>query len=334
MAVTCSYEDSRSMDSKWTCLGTHSGMSRKGARVPCKLPDALDKHGRNPAATDPPAVAAPKEASSDPASAPEPVSREDFDLAIRSCAHRGDVPGAEALVQELLEKGYEMSVETCNFLLNACSQSGDMARAQQYLQQMLKMKVLPNQVTYNSLINGCAMKGDVVAVEAWLRHMIACGIKPNHVTFGTVCKAFARVGDADKVERVMQALEKSGEPLNEYFYASLISACAEAKQAARAERALADLARRGLRPSAVRSAMGRAVGRRRANQLISRFEQAAEAAEAAKTFLPARAPPGLEDFRPEIRMLPDRPAIMLQEAEDARRAHPGRHLTGLPNSVV
>jgi len=199
------------------------------------------------------------------------LCRDRYEAMIRSCGHKGDVQRAEALLQLMQADGFDLSVETCNMVVNACTQSGNIERAQWHVEQMQRKGLKPDMVTFNSMLNGLAAVGDLKGVEDCYRMMFELGVAPNCVTFGTICKAFARVGDFRKVESVMRALDKAGQPLNEYFFASLIAACGAAQppRAAKAERAFHELVRRGLRPQSVKSALVRAVGKKRATALLN-----------------------------------------------------------------
>lgn len=225
------------------------------------------------------------------------LSRDQYDNMIRLCGHKGDIERAEALLQLMQADGYEANVETYNMVVNACTQKGDVERAEWHVEQMQRRGMQPDMVTFNSLLNGLAAAGDLRGVEECFQKMASLGVRPNCVTFGTICKAFARVGDVEKVESVMRALDESGQPLNEYFFASLIAACGACRppRALRAENAFRELVSRGLRPLSVKSALVRAVGKRRANFLLQSSCGERPHGRIAGDFpAPMAPPPGLE----------------------------------------
>jgi len=198
-----------------------------------------------------------------------------YHCVIKSCAHNGDVNGAESLLKQMLSEGHEAAVITYNSVIHTCTQAGDPERAEKYLDVMEQRGVEPNLVTYNSVINACAAHGDTARAWQCLLRMAQRNVTPNSVTYGTICKVFARRGDVNEIERIMETLERTGIPLNEYFFASLISACGvvQPPDIARAEKALEDLVRRGLRAQSVKRALSRVVGERRTRQLIERLSR-------------------------------------------------------------
>merc|ERR1719258_90300 len=96
------------------------------------------------------------------------------------------------------------------------------------------------------------------------------GVTPNVVSYAALARPFAHKGDWQEVERLGDQMRAEGLEMNEYFLYALLLAYASAKprQAERAEQAFRDAKsmKVGMNKH-VLTALARAVGRAKANQL-------------------------------------------------------------------
>merc|ERR1719258_783279 len=96
------------------------------------------------------------------------------------------------------------------------------------------------------------------------------GVTPNVVSYAALARPFAHKGDWEEVERLAEQMQSEGLEMNEYFLYALLLAYASAKprQAERAEQAFRDARSMKVEINKhVLTALARAVGRAKANQL-------------------------------------------------------------------
>merc|ERR1712137_668807 len=96
------------------------------------------------------------------------------------------------------------------------------------------------------------------------------GVAPNVVAYASLARSFAHKGEWHEVETLAQQMQSEGLAMNEYFLYALLLAYASSKprQAERAEQAFRDaMANRVEVNTHVSTALARAVGRAKANQL-------------------------------------------------------------------
>merc|ERR1719453_1622711 len=97
------------------------------------------------------------------------------------------------------------------------------------------------------------------------------GVRPNVVSYAALARPFAHKGDWQEVEAMAEQMKSEGLEMNEYFLYALLLAYASStpRQAERAEQAFRDA--RSMRVEVnkhVLTALARAVGRSKANQLV------------------------------------------------------------------
>merc|ERR1719213_798078 len=126
-------------------------------------------------------------------------------------------------------------------------------------------------VVYCGVLDACAKAGDTDKVVTVFLQMCGQGIRPNVVAYASLARPFAHAGDWQKVEELAKGMEAEGLEMNGYFLYALLTAYASARprQAERAEAAFKAACDRGVDVNKhVLTALARAVGRARCNQLV------------------------------------------------------------------
>merc|ERR1711865_206000 len=101
------------------------------------------------------------------------------------------------------------------------------------------------------------------------------GVTPNVVSYAALARPFAHKGDWQEVESLSTQMMSEGLEMNEYFLYALLLAYASAKprQAERAEQVFRDAKSMRIELNKhVVTALARAVGRSKANQLVQDVE--------------------------------------------------------------
>merc|ERR1719183_1218243 len=100
------------------------------------------------------------------------------------------------------------------------------------------------------------------------------GLHPNIVTYASLARVLAQSGEWREVEVLASHMQRCGTAMNDYFLYALLLAYATSKprQSRRAEQAFQDASNLGVSMNGhVFSALQRAVGRTRSQELIEEF---------------------------------------------------------------
>jgi len=128
----------------------------------------------------------------------------------------------------------------------------------------------PDVLSCNMLMNHYSVEGDVVKASELLDYMLNRGIPPTEETYLSICNVMAFHGQVTLVEGMLELVQRDRIELNIYFYRALLEACSSSRPPAvgAAERAFQKAVREGVRAHGLRAALSRAVGDRRAQELI------------------------------------------------------------------
>jgi len=125
-------------------------------------------------------------------------------------------------------------------------------------------------VVFSGVLDACAKAGDCEMAKNVFHQMRMQGVTPNVVSYAALARPFAHKGDWEEVESLATQMTSEGLAMNEYFLYALLLAYASAKprHAERAEQAFRDAKSMRVEVNKhVLTALARAVGRTKANQL-------------------------------------------------------------------
>merc|ERR1719428_2648622 len=168
---------------------------------------------------------------------------------IEACVKAGDLPGAEARLARLAEKGNADAI-CYNMLISLCAKLGEPKKADQWMRRMLQAGVRPDVASFNSNIDACARSGDIEGAEQWLTKMSTAGLGANTVSYNTVINACAKAGNIPRAQWWMQQLCEAGTP-DVVSYTSLINAFAQKGDAYGAEKWLIHMVQSGIEANVV-----------------------------------------------------------------------------------
>merc|ERR1740133_965173 len=189
---------------------------------------------------------------------------------IDACAKGGDPERAELWHTRMLLKGVRPNAHSFSAVINACAKAGNVDSAVHWLNQMESNGVAVDVVVFSSVLDACAKVGDCDKAKLVFDQMRLQGVIPNVGTYASLARPFAHNGDWQEVESLAEQMKSQGLEMNEYFlYALLLSyASSKPRQAERAEQAFRDAKSMKVGVNKhVMTALARAVGRAKANQL-------------------------------------------------------------------
>merc|ERR1719473_973181 len=175
----------------------------------------------------------------------------------------------------MLQKGVQPNAHSFSAVINACAKAGDIQSAIRWLDKMEDAGIAADVVVYSTVLDACAKVGDADRSAQVFKQMVANGIRPNVVSYASLARPFAHNGNYQEVERLRKEMEANGLCMNEYFLYALLLAYASARprQSDRAESALRDAVRAGIEINRhVLTALGRAVGRNRSQELMAELD--------------------------------------------------------------
>jgi pentatricopeptide repeat protein len=114
---------------------------------------------------------------------------------VEQFACRGDVVGAQRVLQRMITDGYKPDCFCYTSLMKAYARQNNLAAVWHVYRDMLVNKVELNVVTYTAMIRWFTSTGDQESLSVCLREMRLRGVRPNTVTCNTLIWALARVGD-------------------------------------------------------------------------------------------------------------------------------------------
>merc|ERR1719231_1928320 len=170
----------------------------------------------------------------------------------------------------MLLKGVQPNAHSFSAVINACAKAGNVDSAVHWLEQMESNGVPVDVVVYSGVLDACAKVGDCEKAKLVFNQMRMQGVTPNVVSYAALARPFAHKGDWQEVERLAEQMQSEGLQMNEYFLYALLLAYASAKprQAERAEQCFRDaMSMKVATNKHVMTALARAVGRAKANQL-------------------------------------------------------------------
>jgi len=156
-------------------------------------------------------------------------------------------------------------------VINACAKAGNVEAAVHWLEQMENNGVPADVVVFSGVLDACAKVGDCDKAKLVFQQMRMQGITPNVISYAALARPFAHKGDWQEVEKLGEQMQCEGLRMNEYFlYAMLLAyASARPRQVERAEQCFRDAVKMRVDPNKhVLTALARAVGRAKANQLV------------------------------------------------------------------
>merc|ERR1719446_74511 len=178
-------------------------------------------------------------------------------------------------MERMLESGVQPNAHSFSAVINACAKAGDILAATRWLDKMDEVGIAADVVVYSTVLDACAKVGDAERSAQVFKQMRSNGIRPNVVSYASLARPFAHRGDFHEVERLLDEMRSVGLVMNEYFLYALLLAYASARprQAERAEAAFRDALNAGVEVNRhVLTALGRAVGRTRCNELARELE--------------------------------------------------------------
>merc|ERR1740130_802683 len=190
---------------------------------------------------------------------------------IDACAKGGDPDRAELWHTRMLLKGVRPNAHSFSAVINACAKAGNVDSAMHWLNQMESNGVAVDVVVFSSVLDACAKVGDCDKAKLVFEQMRLQGVTPNVVTYAALARPFAHKGDWQEVESLAEQMKSQGLAMNEYFLYTLLLSYASAKprEAERAEQAFRDAKSMRIEINKhVTTALARAVGRSKANQLV------------------------------------------------------------------
>lgn len=183
---------------------------------------------------------------------------------IRSCASEGNLDGAHAVFESLVQCSTELNSVVYNAVLDACVECRDLRRAEAWMERtkaagmadvvsyntlikahllgenLSKARVLmdemraaglqPNRVTFNELVNALVAKkarsgGRSAEVWAVLDEMQAGGLNPNQVTCSILLKCLNAHSSEEDVSRTMRLIGNMDSQMDEVLLSSVVEAC-------------------------------------------------------------------------------------------------------------
>merc|ERR1719231_1067993 len=160
-------------------------------------------------------------------------------------------------------------------LVNLSARKGDAGSAGWWLRSMEASGLSPDVDTYGKVLDLCIKVKDTEEARRLYWKMHRKGVHPSIVTYASLARSLAHNGDWREVEVLGGHMKQGGTAMNDYFLYALLLAYATSKprQNRRAEQAFQDALTQGVAMNGhVFSALHRAVGRTRGQELIEEFQ--------------------------------------------------------------
>lgn len=124
-------------------------------------------------------------------------------------------------LNEMEEKGIEITPITFTAILHSLYKSGRIDEAEKAWEDMAKRGISPDVGAYNvKLMN--IHGGDPDGVKALIEEMRAAGVEPDTISYNYLMICYCRNGMLDEAEKVYQDLERNGCKPNAATYGTLI----------------------------------------------------------------------------------------------------------------
>ncbi|KAI9597521.1 hypothetical protein BDF19DRAFT_494615 [Syncephalis fuscata] len=143
---------------------------------------------------------------------------------IEQFACRGDVVGAQRVLQRMIADGYKPDCFCYTSLMKAYARQNNLAAVWHVYRDMLVNRVELNVVTYTAMIRWFASVGDQESLSVCLREMRLRGVRPNVVTCNTLIWAAARLGDYRRASTVYRDMIRHGLTPDAFTYTWLFNA--------------------------------------------------------------------------------------------------------------
>ncbi|KAI8053266.1 hypothetical protein BDF22DRAFT_683640 [Syncephalis plumigaleata] len=143
---------------------------------------------------------------------------------VEQFACRGDVVGAQRVLQRMIADGYKPDCFCYTSLMKAYARQNNLAAVWHVYRDMLINKVELNVVTYTAMIRWFTTTGDQESLSVCLREMRLRGVRPNTVTCNTLIWASARVGDYQRAAIVYRDMLRQGLHPDAFTYTWLFNA--------------------------------------------------------------------------------------------------------------
>ncbi|RKP05591.1 hypothetical protein THASP1DRAFT_32570 [Thamnocephalis sphaerospora] len=144
---------------------------------------------------------------------------------IEQFARRGDVEGAQRVLQRMVADGYKPDCYSYTSLMKAYAHQNNLTAIWNVYRDMLLNRVELNVITYTAMIRWFAAVGDNESLAVCLQEMRLRGIRPNTVTCNTLLWAAARLGNYERASLVYRDMLRSGLSPDTFTYAWLFNSC-------------------------------------------------------------------------------------------------------------
>jgi len=174
-----------------------------------------------------------------------------YNLMIRGCILKNDLPGAEGFFLRMEGKGLKPTLCSYNMLLDAFAKAQRLDWCDAWLKNMRRDGVQPDTITFGTIMTAHARRGEKVLAEKLLKQMLSEGVEPDAMCYNALVHACAVSCDATGAERFSADMQKRGLPLTVTTYTAMIDAWAKCGDVSKAESWLERMVRAGVEPNVI-----------------------------------------------------------------------------------
>eukprot|EP00930_Biecheleria_cincta_P006918 TRINITY_DN108030_c0_g1_i1.p1 TRINITY_DN108030_c0_g1~~TRINITY_DN108030_c0_g1_i1.p1 ORF type:complete len:683 (-),score=98.08 TRINITY_DN108030_c0_g1_i1:241-2106(-) len=170
--------------------------------------------------------------------------------AMQRCAAAGNITGAAALLQQLIDEGVVPTIKSYNAVIKACAQAKNPRAAEKWLNEMNAFRVEPDRWSYNFIIHAHAVAGNMKDAIKWFEtlerdlKLTACAASYNALLWG-----YSQQQDLQGATRLFDQMTGRHVEPNIQTYNAMIQVCAQAGKPEAAEHFFQSAVKAGLEPT-------------------------------------------------------------------------------------
>ncbi|CAL5369620.1 unnamed protein product [Camellia sinensis] len=136
--------------------------------------------------------------------------RVSYGVLVKSYCESGSPELAIETMNEMEDKGIEITTVTFTTILDALYKKGIRDEAERIWNEMLKNGCLPDVAVYNVRLMHHSQGGEAENVKGLIEEMSNLGLKPDTISYNYLMTCYCKCGMMDEAKKVYQGLEENG----------------------------------------------------------------------------------------------------------------------------
>ncbi|CAL5367227.1 unnamed protein product [Camellia sinensis] len=136
--------------------------------------------------------------------------RVSYGVLVKSYCESGSPELAIETMNEMEDKGIEITTVTFTTILDALYKKGNRDEAERIWNEMLKKGCLPDVAVYNVRLMHHSQGGEAENVKGLIEEMSNLGLKPDTISYNYLMTCYCKCGMMDEAKKVYQGLEENG----------------------------------------------------------------------------------------------------------------------------